>query len=63
MYTKRLSISLTKEQEDGLLALRKTDKYCRMSYSMLIRMLLNFGLQHEGYALGDSQTGTKLEGA
>lgn len=41
----RLSIQLTKEQEQALIKLRKQDENCRLSYGELVRRLLDIGLQ------------------
>lgn len=41
----RLSISLTKEQEEAIVRLRQTDEYCRCSFGELIRKLIDAGLQ------------------
>ena len=40
----RLSIQLTKEQENALVELRKQDEFCRLSYGELIRRLIDAGL-------------------
>lgn len=40
----RLSIQLTKEQEEALIELRKRDEYCRLSYGELVRRLIDAGL-------------------
>lgn len=42
---KRMSISISKEQEEAILSLRKTDMYCRLSYAEIIRLLLNEGIE------------------
>ena len=38
---KRMTISLSPKQDTAILELRKTDQYCRMSYSKIIRLLLD----------------------
>ena len=40
----RLSIQLTKEQEQALIELRKRDEFCRLSYGELVRRLIDAGL-------------------
>lgn len=42
---KRITISLHPEQETAILELRKTDKYCRMSFAKIIRLMLDEGLR------------------
>ena len=41
----RLSVLLTDEQKKALIALRKRDEYCRLSYGELLRRLINAGLE------------------
>ena len=41
----RITISLTKEQENAILKLRQTDEYCRCSFGELIRRLIDAGLE------------------
>lgn len=41
----RLSVVLTKEQEQALIELRKRDEFCRMSYGELVRRLIDAGLK------------------
>jgi hypothetical protein len=41
----RLSISVTEEMENKIVELRKKDKYCRCSYSEIIRQLLERGMK------------------
>ena len=41
----RLSISLTKEQEEAIVKLRQTDKYARCSLGEVVRQLINAGLE------------------
>ena len=48
----RLSITLTKEQEDAIVKLRQTDKYARCSFGELVRQLINAGLEANGYPKG-----------
>ena len=45
----RLSVSLTKEQEEAIIKLRQTDEYSRCSFGELIRKLINIGLEANGY--------------
>ena len=45
----RLSISLTKEQEEAIVKLRQTDEYSRCSFGELVRRLINAGLEASGY--------------
>jgi hypothetical protein len=41
----RLSVQLTKEQEDALIELRKQDEFCRLSYGEIVRRLIDVGLE------------------
>lgn len=41
----RLSISLTKEQEEAIVKLRQTDEYARCSLGEVVRQLINAGLK------------------
>ena len=43
--SKRMSISLTDDMEQAIVNLRKTDRFCRSSYSEIIRELLRAGLK------------------
>lgn len=43
--SKRMSISLTDDMEQAIVNLRKTDRFCRSSYSEIIRELLRVGLK------------------
>lgn len=43
--TKRITISFPPELEEKLVALRKTDRFCRMSWAEIIRILISTGLQ------------------
>lgn len=45
MNAKRMSISLSSEQERAILALRRTEEYCSFSYAEIIRRLLSEGLE------------------
>lgn len=45
----RLSVSLTKEQEEAIIKLRQTDEFSRCSFGELIRKLINIGLEANGY--------------
>ena len=40
----RLSISLTKEQEEAIVKLRQTDEYARCSFGEIVRQLIDAGL-------------------
>lgn len=42
---KRMSISINEEMEKKIVELRKTDKYCRCSYSEIIRRLIEAGMR------------------
>lgn len=44
-HQKRMSISLNEDMENKIVNLRKTDEYCRCSYSEIIRKLLEQGLK------------------
>lgn len=41
----RLSVSLTKEQEEAIVKLRQTDEYARCSLGEIVRQLINAGLE------------------
>lgn len=41
---KRMSVSLPPEIESAIVELRKTDRFCRSSYSEIIREVLGIGL-------------------
>lgn len=43
--TWRVSISLTKEQEEAVLRLRQMDKFRRCSFAEIVRMLIDTGLK------------------
>lgn len=43
---KRLSVCIPSEIEQRLADLRKTDKYCRMSWAEIIRTLIIAGLDN-----------------
>lgn len=45
----RLTVQLTKEQENALLELRKQDEFCRMSYGEILRRMLDVGLRGRGF--------------
>lgn len=45
---KRISVCIPPEMEQKLADLRKTDKYCRMSWAEIIRSLIDSGLNSEG---------------
>lgn len=42
---KRMTISLPPEMENLIVQLRKTDKYCKCSYSQIIRELIATGYE------------------
>lgn len=42
---KRIQVSLPPELEDLLYELRKTDEFCRMSYSEILRVLFKKGAE------------------
>ena len=42
---KRTAVGLTKELEKAILYLRKTEEYCRCSYSEIMRMLMQEGVK------------------
>ena len=48
----RLSVQLTKEQEEALIALRKRDEYCRMSYGEILRRMIDRGLEAQKHGNG-----------
>lgn len=41
----RLSISIPEDVEQKIVDLRKTDEYCRCSYSEIVRRLLEQGIK------------------
>lgn len=43
--TWRVSISLTKEQEEAVLRLRQMDEFRRCSFAEIVRMLIDTGLK------------------
>ena len=43
--TWRVSISLTKEQEEAILKLRQMDEFRRCSFAEIVRMLIDIGLK------------------
>lgn len=42
---KRMSVTINKEMENKIIELRKTDEYCRCSYSEIIRKLIEAGMK------------------
>lgn len=42
---KRMSISISEEMENKIVELRKTDEFCRCSYTEIIRRLLEAGVK------------------
>ena len=53
---KRMTISLSPEQDAAILAFRKSDQYCRMSYTGIIRLLLDEGIKRAGLNPAQSTT-------
>ena len=51
----RMSLTLPKELEDAIVELRKTNKYCRMSYAEIIRQLIEVGLDEGTKAAGSNE--------
>ena len=45
----RVTMSLTKEQEEAILAMRQRDEYRRCSLSEIVRILIDAGLKANGY--------------
>lgn len=43
----RRTVSLPQEVDDRIVALRKTDKYCRCTLSQITRQLIEIGLKIE----------------
>lgn len=41
----RLSITLTKEQEDAIVKLRQTNEFARCSFGEIVRRLIDAGLE------------------
>jgi hypothetical protein len=41
----RLSITLTKEQEDAIVRLRQTNEFARCSFGEIVRRLIDAGLE------------------
>ena len=41
----RLSVELTKDQEEAIIQMRKKDENCRLSYGELLRRLIDVGLE------------------
>lgn len=42
---KRMSVSINEDMENKIVELRKTDEYCRCSYSEIIRKLIEAGMK------------------
>lgn len=40
----RLTVSLTREQEEAILKLRQSESFCRCSFGELVRRLIDAGL-------------------
>lgn len=45
----RVTMSLTKEQEEAILSMRQQDDYRRCSLSEIVRRLIDAGLKASGY--------------
>ena len=45
----RVTMSLTKEQEEAILSMRQMDEYRRCSLSEIVRRLIDSGLKANGY--------------
>ena len=45
----RVSMNLTKEQEEAILSMRQQDEYRRCSLSEIVRRLVDTGLRASGY--------------
>ena len=41
---KRISISMTDEQDAKVMELKRTEEYCRCSYAEIVRILIEAGL-------------------
>ena len=41
----RITVTLTKEQEEAIVKMRQTDKYARCSFGEIVRQLINIGLE------------------
>ena len=41
----RITVTLTKEQEEAIVKLRQTDKYARCSFGEIVRRLIDAGLE------------------
>ena len=48
----RLSVELTKEQEQYLIELRKRDEFCRLSYGELLRRMIDRGMEAQKHGNG-----------
>lgn len=42
---KRMSVSINEEMDKKIIEMKKTDKYCRCSYSEIIRQLIEMGIK------------------
>lgn len=51
----RKTISLPPEIERAVYELRKTDEFCKCSYSEILRVMIKRGLQAQGAALASPQ--------
>lgn len=41
----RITVTLTKTQEDAIVSMRKRDEYCRLSFGEIVRQLIDAGLK------------------
>ena len=41
----RITVSLTKEQEEAIVKMRQTDEYARCSFGEIVRQLIDAGLE------------------
>lgn len=41
----RITVTLTKEQEEAIVKLRQTDEYARCSFGEIVRQLIDAGLE------------------
>lgn len=57
----RVSMVLTKEQENAILSMRQQDEFRRCSISELVRRVIDTGLQSYGYFQKESSADTATE--
>lgn len=48
----KLSVELTKEQEQFLIEMRKQDEFCRLSYGELLRRMISRGMEAQKHGNG-----------